>query len=173
VPVAAPPALQLEPLFVHVPRAGGGTLRQALGLAAPLTTGHRPYHAGRDGDNRLVIGMARNPWDRAISLYEHHRRAHRAMSFADWVAGPMQAVPIAAPCAHFLQGAHYVGRFERLLEHAHVIAYLFGVECPKALPHVHYQERLPCDHYYTPELRNRVGSFYAADVERYGYTYAG
>jgi len=75
------PYVQLERgfVFIHVPKAAGTSLNQALGLNAPLTSHlHRrardvvPFLKGI-APNIKSISFVRNPYDRFVSLYNFAR----------------------------------------------------------------------------------------------------
>jgi len=66
----------VKPLFIHIPRTGGNTIRQVLGSAI------QSYHhdnvmslkerLGFRWDDTFKFSVVRNPWDRAYSAYLLH-----------------------------------------------------------------------------------------------------
>jgi hypothetical protein len=76
--------------FVHVPRTGGTTIASQLGVS----DGHTPADAF---DSKYVLGMVRNPYDRAVSIcaahlgYEKGDRILSVEAFEAWVRDGMIA----------------------------------------------------------------------------------
>lgn len=65
-----------KPLFIHINRTGGTSIKKALGLGAPY---HETYAEAiiRLGDTLLEywpFSVVRNPYDRVASQYQHRMR---------------------------------------------------------------------------------------------------
>lgn len=137
----------------------------------------------------FTFAFLRNPWDRMVSLYEylfgtlerHHITEPGVNSFRDFVLrvtdtdkpidppgaynwrGLSQCSPQAAWLVH--EGRLQVdllGRFERLELDWGFVCVTLGIP-PSPLPHIGAIERRPYQEYYTRQLADRVGDFYAVD----------
>ena len=64
----------------------------------------------------------------------------------------------------------FVGRFESLADDFAAVCAELGTRAP--LPHLKPSSRGAYQDYFTDETRGIVGSYYAEDVERFGYTFA-
>jgi hypothetical protein len=154
-------------------------------------------------DRYYKFAFVRNPWDRLVSEYEYRKlqpqttfRAFVENSFRDR-DDYSDASRHITPQIEFLTGergdllVEFVGRFETLNSDFEHVARKLGLP-PANLPHrnsssgrgaVARLRRLltgpapdkprPYQDYYDPELRDRVGDYYAEDVERFGYTFDG
>lgn len=164
----------IEPLrFLHVPRTGGVSIKVAWGLQAPEYLKH-------SGPTRAAFsyGFVRNPWDRAVSIY-HRTRDCPDMPFRDWAllrrdrerteAERLKPIDWMRPCAWWMMGATFVGRFERRAEHLRLLAKM--LERPVPENHDGATEREPYPAYYDRETRAWVEEEYNADVILYGYRY--
>lgn len=160
------------PLFIHVPRTGGTSLRAALGLKSPVHIGHHQYNRSAHGP-RFVMGFTRCPWDRAVSLY-HLRHPRDRGTFGEWLADLELDGQVVAemPTWHWLRAAHWVGRFEYFKHYAIIMARVLGDQRPAIrIPHKHNSERQPLSAYYTmPWMVEKVYKLYMADCVHFGYT---
>lgn len=153
--------------FLHPPRTAGRSLRYAWGLGPPEYRGHAPP-ADDDG---WRYGFTRNPWDRVVSLWCLVRDA--AGPFRRWVQsgilGPTDHLPIVSPCARWLAGADWVGRFERREEDIQELASILNRPLPTT--HIGKSKREPYWTYYDDETRLIVAERYAVDIEMWGYAF--
>lgn len=174
--------------FLHVPRTGGSSIRQAWDLKHPELQGHAPPAAAD-----FLYGCVRNPWDRAVSLWHW---LDEPGTFEGWVrAGlcptftPGASFEITRPCSWWLapmsagpwrhrhdivferglRDADFVVRFETRDEDLAELADMLDRPFPEA--HVNASERGPYQDYYGDETERLVGEFYAEDVELYGYEF--
>jgi hypothetical protein len=85
--------MNYDSVFIHIPRTGGVCLKWALNakiqnLDYMNSHDHSPARARKLllGDaiwNRIYkFTIVRNPWDRTVSLYHHHKTN---LSFEDWL----------------------------------------------------------------------------------------
>jgi hypothetical protein len=168
--------------FLHVPRTGGTTIKTAWRLREPEYRGH----SLPDGE-RFLYGFSRDPWDRVVSVYHllHPNEPEEGrVSFRDWLVGDAgdrvpqhDGVPIHAPCATWLRGAQFVGRFEDRRD-VELLARMLGRPVPsqhhgaresqsghRGHPRRHYSG------YYDERSERLVRELFAEDIERYGYTF--
>lgn len=160
-----------HPRFLAVPRTGSLALRLAWSIKYPELRGHDT--AVYDGED-FRYGFTRNPWDRVVSLYFHLRGERPGESteipFRDWVLAGGLDSRRCAPTLDWLQHADWVGRFENRADDLSALASVLGREDPGALK-FNEHTRLAYPAYYDEELIKIVGERYAADVERFGYTF--
>jgi hypothetical protein len=118
----------------------------------------------------------RNPWDRMISYYftptqspeNWDRKKFRdiiskAVSVADYLRlGPGEEDPFA--------NADYIIRFENLADDFCTVCGTLGIS-PAALPQYNRSNREHYSKYYDDELRHLVRTRFAAEIERFGYTF--
>jgi hypothetical protein len=126
--------------------------------------------------------FVRNPWDLLVSSYHyllangrHHRRRHasRLRSFADYAAyeirrGKMsQTALLTGRDGRLL--VDFVGRFESLPSDFTFICQVLDLEA--SLPRANATRHRDYRSFYDDRLAAEVGRFFAADVERFGYTF--
>ncbi len=187
----------LKPHGLHAVKYDVGSVDTVFDRARPLTTF---YHASvralldayiiddRWIRERKVVKFVRNPWDRLVSLYHYlfgtladrHDR-HRVCTFQDFVGrvcafgveevGPYNWLGLsqANPQAAWGYWPDFVGKFEAIEEDWGKVCDMIGIDAP--LPHVGATEHADYRTYYTPELRDAVGTFYAQDVHEGGYEF--
>lgn len=129
----------------------------------------------------LKFGFVRNPWDRLVSFYSYimarpdhhrHRRVSRLGSFEAYVdyeirRGKISQADMLADRAGE-QAMDFVGRFERLEADFEEVKARLGLEGD--LTWMNRSEHEPFQHYYTPELAERVERAWPEDVA-FGYTF--
>lgn len=141
------------------------------------------------------FAFVRNPWDRLVSEYRY--RFSHGMSFAEFVDYSFSTEleeerRHIIPQSSFLDGVDFIGRFESLKHDFATVAERIGISVN--LEHHNAGEeskasivwrklnrmlfnrdpgvpKAPFQSYYTPELRDRVGEYYAQDVGRFGYRF--
>ena len=83
----------LKCILVHVPKTGGTSIEDALGLSGPrhnTARQYRTYHA-EIWAKYYSFAFVRNPWDRVLSLYLYRQQIRRldtegSLSFGQWLA---------------------------------------------------------------------------------------
>ena len=128
------------------------------------------------------FAFVRNPWDLLVSSYHyllehqgHHRgrSARRLRSFADYAAyeirrGKMsQSAMLTGRDGRLL--VDFVGRFESLSSDFEFVCRVLDLEATllRANSTLHHDYR----RYYDDRLAEAVGRFFAADAERFGYSF--
>jgi hypothetical protein len=118
----------------------------------------------------------RNPWDRMVSYYftptqnqqSWDRKRFRgiiskAVSVADYLRlNEGEQDPFA--------NVDYIMRFENLVEDFCAVCAKIGIS-PARLPRYNRSEREHYSRYYDEELRELVRNRFAAEIERFGYTF--
>ena len=146
--------------------------------------------------NATNLLCVRNPWDRAVSLFsllrrqgwqrpkrEHWRHAgdDRFAEYIDWATSQGSSVEDPSdifqgkPSVHWLfikerrVPFRVLGRFEQLEDYWHAVCDIFGVRGD--MPRINTTVHKPYREMYTPELRDKVAKFYAAEIEEFGYEF--
>lgn len=187
----------LRCVFVHVPKAGGMSVNQAL--FGNRGGGHRTV-----GQYKCVLGpltyvryfsftFVRNPFSRLVSAYtflkrggldegnrawaeEHLRGVHSFEQFVlDWLDEErLWSYYHFKPQCYFVcdgrdrVGVDYVGRFEHLQEDFREVCRRLGVDVELAHRNVTGRQR-PYQSYYTAATAARVVELYRSDFEVLGY----
>ncbi len=158
-------------------------IMEAVYMTLPKET--RRARGARKFDSYFKFGFVRNPWDRAVSLYERREgeQMRHQMSFeefVDWMQYSSATCEHPSPHRYQLDWfvdpngkviADFIGRFERIEEDWKIVAERLGVN--PTLPHRrenprarHYSE------YYTPRSRDIILERFRVDVETFGYSFA-
>ena len=157
-------------------------IMEAVYMTLPKET--RRARGARKFDSYFKFGFVRNPWDRAVSLYERleGEQMRHQMSFeefVDWMQYSSATCEHPSPHRYQLDWfvdpngkviADFIGRFERIEEDWKIVATRLGVN--PTLPHRrenprarHYGE------YYTPRSRDIILERFRVDVETFGYSF--
>lgn len=181
---------QYRCIFVEIPKTGSTSIRQIVGFPEKphLNICQIAETLPRETfEGYFKFAFVRNPWDRAVSLYERRegRRMKEHMSFAafiDWMT--LASATCIHPLPHryqldWLISPHgdllvdFVGRFESLAEDWRTIARRIGAE--EGLPHAnrHPEPRRHYTEYYTPRTIDIVQRRFAVDIEYFGYRFGG
>jgi len=183
-------------IFIHVPKAAGTSVTQAL-FNRPAR--HVPWQDYFEANPRkfnryFKFAFVRNPWDRLVSTYFFLKAGGLNAMDRDWAAANLGPYPDfdafvrgwltrenAATWVHFKpqrswicddEGVcrmDFVGRFETLDRDFQVVARRLG--CARPLEKGNRSEHRPYHDYYTPETRDRVADVYAADIDLFGYRF--
>ena len=133
-------------------------------------------------DSFFTFTFVRNPWSRAVSLYNFHRsRLGRGRwelashSFEEWVRGGGTGTAKAS-MARFVRDdagkliVKFIGRFERLNEDFRTVCEMVGVK-PVMLPHLNRSTELDYKQHYSAETRDIVASWCREDIEEFDYEF--
>ncbi len=159
--------------MLHPPRTGGVSIKVAWDLGPPEWLKHRgPTPAD------FSYGFTRNPFDRVVSIY-HRTRHCPDVPFRDWAlmtrdrpmpeSERLKPIDWLRPCAWWLMGATFVGRFEQREKHLRILA--DALHRPYPGNHEGATEREPYQAYHDAETRAWVEQEYAADIALYGYRF--
>ncbi len=118
----------------------------------------------------------RNPWDRMVSYY-----FTPTQNPAMWGRKKFKKVIVkAVPVADYLSlvkgeedpfaNVNYIMRFENLGDDFRIVCAALGIS-PAALPQYNRSNREHYSRYYDDELRELVRTRFAAEIERFGYTF--
>jgi hypothetical protein len=173
-------------VFIHVPKAAGTSVRNALKLSGEIVTPRNVYyHATSEEIPKKYssfhsFGVARNPWDRAASFYfwnkEYRERSGQKQpwSFEEFVENGGYDEPNFYPCAKWLTGVNTVLRFETLDEDFWRFCACNSIP-HKKLRHVRPSKYRPKNanysELYNDKTRDLVEARFREDIEKFGYTF--
>jgi hypothetical protein len=126
--------------------------------------------------NLYKFTCVRNPWDRMVSYYftptqspetwdrkRFREIISKAVSVADYLRlDPGEEDPFA--------NVDYIMRFENLADDFRTVCETLGIS-PVTLPRYNRSSREHYSKYYDEELRGLVRMRFAAEIERFGYTF--
>lgn len=158
-------------LFIHVPRTGGCSIREAL-YSTGRCTEYRMVHAGYDdldtaNRQRQCFAFRRDPWQRLVSmlLFQH----------PDAIDDPTERMwrflntPPASPALdHWRTQTSYlgdpvkIGRYERFVEDWREIAQQFNL--PTELSRLNRSSDYDHRHFYDARNYDWVAEWHAADL---------
>lgn len=177
--------------FVHIPRNGGTSIRQAFGWEMSRFIHERASRLA-DAGRAPLFTLVRNPWERAVSLFYFFHRSQaivRPAYFREWVAaglphpsgeepvlyhGTSRAIDVRSPQVSWLDGPPVqVFRLENLVDDwLRICRLVQGRGIPYALtaPHVNRsREHPPSAKLYDRNSLELIGARYAEDVDCLGY----
>ena len=118
----------------------------------------------------------RNPWDRMVSYYFTPTQSAEAWDRKKFRNIIFKALPVADylrldegeddPFAN----VDYIMRFENLVDDFRTVCQELGIS-PTTLPQYNRSNREHYSKYYDDELRELVRTRFAAEIERFGYTF--
>jgi hypothetical protein len=135
------------------------------------------------------FAIVRNPWDRAVSLYEYRVQTNQtglgstSVPFEEWLRLVfVERDPYYHDQPKMLQSqsdwlkdasgnmpVDFVGRFENLNAEFAVVAQKLGITAQ--LPHLNRSKRKTAKPYYTDDSVEIIARYFAEDIERFGYKY--
>ena len=174
-------------IFVEVPKTGSTSIRHILGH--PPKPHMNIHQISQEIDphtfnSYFKFGFVRNPWDRAVSLYERREgiQMRDRMSFDEFVRWMKFA---SSTCIHPVPHRYqldwfvnpsgdlqidYIGRFETLDRDWDHIRTRLGI--PDTLPNVNSREnKRDYREYYTPDLASIIRERFAVDIEYFRYSF--
>ena len=168
--------------FVHIPKTGGTSIRRALERIDPTVTDTRHQYADYYPPDYYRATVVRNPWDRLVSRYLWLTVAEPYM-IADVIDFRVFAVRL---CTGYYNNNHLISNtqcqwlrdvaldqeiiFPNLQEGFNTMCKNIGLEstelgCLNKTKHAHYSS------YYTDDLVQLVGNYYANDITRWKFTF--
>lgn len=195
-------------VFLANPRTGSTTLRNLLDPYSDIRSVHISeitetfpfYHHISAQELKIVFDLrdwdwdayrrfavVRNPYDRVVSLFHHHRwriehnnaGVRPVASFSEFVDRLSLQRRLTAPLEAFIcdaKGRELVSdvfRFEELQRWMPEYFGRLGVSLDTTdIPVLNAsKQRQDYREYYNDETRNKVGAFYAYEIERFGYEF--
>ena len=185
-------------VYVHVPKCGGISVQETLGIRHP---GHAPaiyYHAELPEvmAQGYSFGFCRNPYDRLVSAFHFLKHSPRTTNDVDWAdanlhdlddfAAFMRALANPWRRSRILTRLHFfpqhwflcdragrplvkrVGRFENFAEELKVISDEIGIDVTQSRK-VNTSKRDAWMKYFGPREARTAHAIYRRDFEIFGY----
>ena len=179
-------------VFIHINKTAGTSIGNAIGLPVKnhLTAKEVIARIGQNKWNSAYkFTFVRNPWDKAVSLYEYRRKkdrtkiATRGILFSDWVKMTYGEekdfsyynVKAFQPQVEWLKdnqgniAMDFVGKFESISEDFKQIAKAIGLDTE--LPHLNASKRVGYQSYYDNETRDIIAHWFREDIKLFGYEF--
>jgi len=177
-------------IFVEVPKTGSSSIRSLIGqpIKPHLNICQIASEIEREKFySYFKFGFVRNPWDRAVSLYERKQglQLKSKMSFEEFIEWmKFSSCTCVHPLPHRYQldwfvNPHgdvivdFIGKFENLQDDWGKIS--LKLEADRELPKVNVNpdKRRHYTEYYTSKTRRIVLERFAVDIEYFGYEFDG
>lgn len=180
-------------VFLHINKTAGTSVLRALGIPVKQHRTAREVidRIGREKwQSAWKFAFVRNPWDRAVSLYEYRRGKDRTgiassgLSFTRWVDRVFTEDPdprynnnprsFQSQCDWLKDergdiAIDFIGRFENLASDFSRVAERIAPGA--SLQHLNASRRGSYTRYYDPQSRQAVARWFAEDIERFGYDF--
>jgi hypothetical protein len=179
---------QLKCIFVEVPKTGSTSIRAIVGAPSKPHLNIWQIFSSIPTEKfsaYFKFGFVRNPWDRAVSLYERKEglQLRSKMSFDEFIEWMRFA---SSTCVHpvphryqldwFVSPhgevlADFIGKYESLDADWQRICARLGIEA--ALPRLKVNSDRARDYtgYYSERTRKIVAERFAVDIEYFGYKF--
>ena len=177
-----------KPLFIHIPKAGGSSIKNIIKkYNKELTTClHRPvtHYSTEYRDSCFVFSFVRNPYDRLLSAHKYltggygnegDTKLGKTLSsdFKYFVKNELHMHHYGhfTPMKYFLDyNIDFIGRFENFQEDFNIVCNKIGIQ-QQQLPHQNKSEHKHYTEYYDEETKSIVAEKYAKDIEHFGYKF--
>ncbi len=178
-------------VFIHINKTGGSSIERALNLPLEHRTAlQKIEELGRkEWDSRFTFAFVRNPWDKVVSHYHYRVRTNQTklgenpIGFKEWVQltyGEQDPVFYDNPVMFMPQAnwvvdeigqvaVNFVGRFENLSRDFEYACQRLGRTVE--LPHVKASRHKPFTEYFDESTRQIVATWFAEDIENFGYEF--
>jgi chondroitin 4-sulfotransferase 11 len=179
-------------IFIHINKTAGTSIGNAIGLPIKdhLTAKEVIARIGESKWNEAYkFTLVRNPWDKAVSLYEYRRKkdrteiAARGVSFSDWVKMTYGEdknyeyynVRAFQPQVDWLKdnegkiSMDFIGKFESINEDFNHIKSVIGLDAE--LPYLNASKRAGYQSYYDDETRDIVARWFQEDIDLFTYKF--
>lgn len=179
-------------IFIHINKTAGTSIGRALGMPIKNHMMAKEVIAkiGQDKwDSAYKFSLVRNPWDKAVSLYEYRKKKNRTdiaslgIRFSDWVKvtyGEKKdfsyyEVRGFQPQVDWLKdndgkiSIDFIGKFESINTDFDQIRKVIGEGTE--LPHLNASKRTGYRSYYDDETRAIIAHWFREDIEVFGYEF--
>jgi len=168
-------------IFIHIPKTGGTTIRQVMGLDPELIQHRTPADLDLDKwDNYYVVCSVRHPIDRFISSWAYHTSADyegvfggkvkRGMAIKDYWSA-MRDELVMYPQVRFMsrpdseKTPDYIIRYETFEQDLKQLAIIMGIRSGK-IPKLKASKH---SHWRSYEIPREIIGYYAEDFEYLKY----
>ncbi|HEY2891185.1 MAG TPA: sulfotransferase family 2 domain-containing protein [Dongiaceae bacterium] len=177
-------------IFIEVPKTASTSIREIIGEPRKPHLNICQIAAEIDPDrfqSYFKFGFVRNPWDRAVSLYQRKeglqlRDKMSFEAFIEWMRFASSTCIHPVPHRYQLDWfvsphgdvlADFIGKFENLESDWANIARRLGITTPLTRQRVNPDRRRDYAAYYTEKTRRIVAERFAVDIEYFGYSFGG
>ncbi len=177
-------------IFIEVPKTASTSIREIIGEPRRPHLNICQIAAEIEPDrfrSYFKFGFVRNPWDRAVSLYERKEglQLRDKMSFEAFIVWMRFA---SSTCIHPVPHRHqldwfvspngdvladFIGKFENLESDWASIARRLGITVPLPRQRANPDRRRDYTTYYNEKTRRIVAERFAVDIEYFGYSFGG
>lgn len=179
---------QYKCIFIEVPKTGSTSIRHLLGQPQKphlnICQIKQDLAGGGQFESYFKFGFVRNPWDRAVSLYERNEglQLKKLMSFEEFIEWLKFS---SATCLHPLPHRYqldwfvdqngdmimdFIGRFERLQTDWNSISTRIGLL--QELPHLNKNSARPhYSKYFNEKTRQIIADRFCVDINYFGYKF--
>ena len=184
-------------IFIHIPKCGGTTINETLGLVASTehtkgTNGHgnMHYHEPLLKKGYFCFSFTRNPFKRVCSLYHffntdkcmrwsQNRKTHeliKKLSFKEFVMKlsefkyDQHFTEQYKFLSHPIYKVNFIGKVETMQQDFNIICDKLGIP-QQQLPHKNKTKHKHYTEYYDDETRQIVAEKYTRDIEVFGYKF--
>lgn len=157
-------------IFVHVPRTGGHSAYEMLGVKERSGLHYPRSHFK---EKYFAFGFLRNPWDRMYSCYRKQRdilEKHRGSTFKHYLFEGIKGNLVEQQAMWFLKGCDYIGMYETLQVDWNIINPLIGLPV-KTLPKINACGSPDYKPHYDNEMIEYIANNHADDVLIGGYSF--
>ncbi len=175
-------------IFVEVPKTGSTSIRYIIGQPkrVHLNICQISNQLTKEKfDTYFKFGFVRNPWDRAVSLYERKEglQMKSKMSFDEFIEWmKFSSCTCIYPVPHRYQldwfvNPHgdvivdFIGRFEHFDDDWKEISHKLGIESELPRLNVNPEKELHYTEYYTDKTKEIVRKRFAIDIDYFGYEF--
>jgi len=175
-------------IFIEVPKTGSTSIRSVIGH--PKKPHLNIWQIGNEIEQEKFIsyfkfGFVRNPWDRAVSLYERTEglQLKSKMNFEEFIAWMrFSSSTCLHPVPHRYQldwfvSPHgdvivdYIGKFEHLDDDWKKISLKIGVDSKLPKINVNFSKKRHYTEYYTDKTKEIIRKRFLVDIEYFGYEF--
>jgi hypothetical protein len=181
--------LQKKPIFAHVPKTGGRSIRQGLKDYFDPQDTYKHSRAKQfenlDRKTHFIFSFVRNPYERVLSAHQYlvngvgnkrdtENAKNLQKNFKDFVKYDLRDTFNIhfRPIKWWIDmSVDFIGRYENLQSDFDIVCKIIGIE-PRVLPQVGLGiSRAHYSTFYDKETIDIVSEFYKEDIEYYNYRY--
>jgi hypothetical protein len=175
-------------IFIEVPKTASTSIRSIIGQPAKPHLNISQIASEIDPDrfrSYWKFGFVRNPWDRAVSLYERKeglqlRHKMTFDQFIDWLRFASSTCIHPVPHRYQLDWfvsphgdvlADFIGRYENLEADWATVSQRLGITVPLSKEKFNADRPRDYTSYYSDRTRRIVAERFAVDIEYFGYSF--